>query len=381
MIDFLTNHRRKVFIIAIIALLYAFWQREINWQVMLSPSKLIIEVVVILVVSLWIIWVVPKLQVTRLSASKPPIHKESAKNPDSSTTAISRSVTTESEKQAAIKSNPNPLKPNELFMLENEARKTLAQIVGGVVVILGLVFTGTNLWITQREAERNRALALEGQVTDRYTKAITQLGDKQLQVQLGGIYALERIAKDSPKDHWTIMEVLTAYVRAKAPRKDNGGLIDSDSKGEYADQLETDIQAVLTIIGRRTASFENGEVNRLNLRNVRLQNARLQKANLAGADLIGADLREAYLTEASLRRAELGGAELPEAYLTKADLAGADLRGTDLSESHDLTWEQVDSAIIDELTKLPPEFESKKQEKLKRQREQKLLKPDSSSKE
>ena len=38
-------------------------------------------------------------------------------------------------------------------------------------------------------------------------------------IRLGGIYALERIARDSEKDHGPIMEVLTAYVREKAPRK------------------------------------------------------------------------------------------------------------------------------------------------------------------
>ena len=57
----------------------------------------------------------------------------------------------------------------------------------------------------------------EGQITDRFTRAIEQLGAEQLQVRLGGIYALERIARDSPGDHWPIMEVLTAFVRENAP--------------------------------------------------------------------------------------------------------------------------------------------------------------------
>ena len=30
---------------------------------------------------------------------------------------------------------------------------------------------------------------------------------------IGGIYALERIARDSAKDHPTVMEVLTAFIR------------------------------------------------------------------------------------------------------------------------------------------------------------------------
>src|SRR4029453_11591667 len=37
----------------------------------------------------------------------------------------------------------------------------------------------------------------QGHITDRYTKAIEQLGRDKLDVRLGGIYALERIATDS----------------------------------------------------------------------------------------------------------------------------------------------------------------------------------------
>ena len=34
-------------------------------------------------------------------------------------------------------------------------------------------------------------------MTDRYTKAIEQLGSDKLDVRIGGIYALERVARDS----------------------------------------------------------------------------------------------------------------------------------------------------------------------------------------
>ena len=50
-------------------------------------------------------------------------------------------------------------------------------------------------------------------MTDRYTKAIEQLGSDKLDVRIGGIYALERIARDSPRDHPTVMEVLSAFIR------------------------------------------------------------------------------------------------------------------------------------------------------------------------
>lgn len=54
-------------------------------------------------------------------------------------------------------------------------------------------------------------LAQEGQLTDRYAKAIEQLGDDRLYIRLGGIFALERLGVDSPRDHPTVVEVLSAF--------------------------------------------------------------------------------------------------------------------------------------------------------------------------
>src|SRR5215469_6153596 len=88
--------------------------------------------------------------------------------------------------------------------------------VGGSVIVALAAF-----WANVRNTNKTTALTLrtvelteQGQVTDRYTKAIEQLGpDKGLDVRIGGIYALERVARDSPRDHPTVMEVLAAFVR------------------------------------------------------------------------------------------------------------------------------------------------------------------------
>src|SRR6266545_5757104 len=60
---------------------------------------------------------------------------------------------------------------------------------------------------------RTYRLTEQGHITDRYTKAIEQLGSAKLDVRLGGVYALERIAVDSKRDHPTIVEVLSAFIR------------------------------------------------------------------------------------------------------------------------------------------------------------------------
>lgn len=79
----------------------------------------------------------------------------------------------------------------------------------------------------------------------------------------------------------------------------------------------------------------------------------------SGADLIGADLEGQDLSGSNFRGACLVGANLRRTDLTRADLTGADLRGADLSgadlrDSLFVTQSQLDAALGDDDTKLPP---------------------------
>jgi hypothetical protein len=60
-----------------------------------------------------------------------------------------------------------------------------------------LIYTGRSFRLSQRTFE----LTEQGQVTDRFTKAVEQLGSDKLDVRIGGVYALERVARDSAIDH------------------------------------------------------------------------------------------------------------------------------------------------------------------------------------
>ncbi|MFE3144584.1 hypothetical protein [Streptomyces scopuliridis] len=88
-------------------------------------------------------------------------------------------------------------------------------VVAAVVAVVGL-------WYTSVQARDDRALAKEGQITDRYTAAVGNLGEDTMDVRLGGIYALQRITQDSRRDQPTIANVLATYIRthaAKSPRR------------------------------------------------------------------------------------------------------------------------------------------------------------------
>jgi uncharacterized protein YjbI with pentapeptide repeats len=103
------------------------------------------------------------------------------------------------------------------------------------------------------------------------------------------------------------------------------------------------------------------EVNALLLRASELMRAQVpgQKRDYRGADLSGADLNNARLEGANFRGARLIGAGLRRADLSLADLTGADLRGADVREaglatSLFLTQSQLDAAMGDIGTRLPP---------------------------
>ncbi len=76
------------------------------------------------------------------------------------------------------------------------------------------------LWLATRRqrtlevqlAETTRDLE-ERRVTELYTKAVEQLGSDKAPVRLGGLYALERLGQDNPKQRQTIVSVLCAYLR------------------------------------------------------------------------------------------------------------------------------------------------------------------------
>jgi uncharacterized protein YjbI with pentapeptide repeats len=202
----------------------------------------------------------------------------------------------------------------------DNARGRLLTLGAGLLAAGALLFTA-----------RNFVLSREGQVTDRYTKAIEQLGSEKLDVRIGGIYALERIARDSARDHPTVMEVLSAFIREHSrehwppPAKDQPGT------SSPMRTTRPDVQAALTVIGRRTIERDSQEVN---LRWAILILAHLDGAHLDHADLSHAQLNGAYLNGAHLNRAHLDYALLDGAYLDDASLHDASLHDASLDGAH-----------------------------------------------
>lgn len=224
----------------------------------------------------------------------------------------------------------------------------LTSAVTAFTALAALVFTSQSLAATRDQIN----VAEQGQITDRYTAAVNQIslsGADHLETRLGGIYALERIAIDSPRDQPTIIEVLSAFVRTNAPLPAGDG-------NQTCAPVALDVQAALTVLMRRNPAhdtyarvdFSHSCLTGANLTSTNGTDADLTGANLTGADLDHVDLTGANLTSANLTgRADLTDANLVGADLDYADLTGANLYDADLTGHAKLKQANLTSADLD----------------------------------
>lgn len=257
-----------------------------------------------------------------------------------------------------------------------ERLKTIISALGlGATAIAAI-----GLFITYRQGE-------ERLVTERFAKAVEQLGHQDSSVRIGAIYALERIASDSTKDQRAVLEILTAYVRERSPlqkKADSKNNKLGDSLSET--QLPTDIQSALTVVanqdetnlGRKVldlgnsnlsnavfngarlygisfmdtnlsnatfACIVNGETNEC-FEEVNLEKASFYDATLKGAFIFGVNLSNAKLRNVDLKSSRIIDTNLDGANFEGADLDGATLIDTNLRGAKDLTDKQLEFSVL-----------------------------------
>jgi uncharacterized protein YjbI with pentapeptide repeats len=157
------------------------------------------------------------------------------------------------------------------------------------------------------------AVTRDGQIADLYGRGVEQLGSANQDVRIGGIYALERVARESEPDHPQVMEVLTAFMRVHAFEREQH---EHPTRSEVWREVRPDVQAAVTVVGRRNTTWDDRSID------------------LTGARLPFADLAEADFNQARLVDVNLQGANLKGAYLIGADFTGARLDDATLTDAH-----------------------------------------------
>jgi uncharacterized protein YjbI with pentapeptide repeats len=207
--------------------------------------------------------------------------------------------------------------------------QTVAQIAGGLALGLGLVYTA-----------RNYQLNREGQITERFTRAVEQLGSEKPEIRIGGIYALERIASESDSHYEQAIWTLAEYVQLVRPsfRWPQGSSSEDERYQEpfspfdifppheiliEKPDLPTDIQLIVRVISRRRKGTDTGERVQLAFRDIDLRQADFRFSELTAAAFLTCDQRNAWFAGGKLSRSQLLRCHLDDAVFTGADLTRA----------------------------------------------------------
>jgi hypothetical protein len=205
----------------------------------------------------------------------------------------------------------------------------VASMVTAVGTLFALWFSGQSL----RATHDQYGLSAQAQVADRFTKSIEQLGSDKPEIILGGIYSLERLARDSSVDRPVVVEVLGAYLRSHAPfTSDDCDLVWVDGYRAATGALPIDIQAALTVLARREVTDEATE--EIDLSGTCLPNAELFGANFVNGYFFHIDWPIAHLESADLTDALFDDSKLEGLLADGADLIGARMNGVEMDYAH-----------------------------------------------
>jgi uncharacterized protein YjbI with pentapeptide repeats len=244
----------------------------------------------------------------------------------------------------------------------NNVRTTLLQALGGMAVFAAAYVTWRQVRVGQDGVRATR----EGQITDRFGRAVEHTGSEQLNVRIGGLYSLWRVAEHSAQDRTTVISIMAAFLRIHLPwNRTSSASPDCDAPINALRPLEArnpDAQIALTCLGvlcegrppewlnLMSTDLRRADLDGLHLQGVIFDYSSLEAATISFVDLtrasfIHAILRHAEFSESILRHASFTNSDLRGARLFSADLEGADFSGADLREA-DLRESRAAAALF-----------------------------------
>lgn len=223
--------------------------------------------------------------------------------------------------------------------------------------------TRSQLQINLAEVKRLNDQSQVQLVTDQYMQAVGQTGHPSVDVRVGGIHLLERIAKDHPEGYAeTIYEVLVSSLREHTRPNPAAAMVVAEIAAAHArkerldeslpeiEPVGSDVEAVLAVLTRNRALFD-AHVERLKPGAGRGTGAHIVGLNLTGAWLGGAILDNATLTDVNLGDARLVGASFAGTQLANCTFSNGSLLDCIFDGAHlngcGFAWATIDGSSFD----------------------------------
>jgi hypothetical protein len=270
--------------------------------------------------------------------------------------------------------------------IQFEKDSMFVHIITGIFVIIGLYLT----WRRTKSLQVQADVSSKQLTLNQYIESIKLIKNNDTASIFGGIYSLEKIMNSNSEYHWSIVELLSAYVRKNSVGHDysksnellkilfrnekpiNRGIQelmqfieknniiveniellqdflneknDKDKVKKILDiliyiknkfkEVRPEIKSILTVIGRRDTVGEVFE----DKQKINLQPSNLCFSDLRDTDFIGSLIIQCSFFKAMLTRIKLNGADLRNCFFINTDLRNAKLQDTNLTGAY---FEDID---------------------------------------
>jgi hypothetical protein len=267
----------------------------------------------------------------------------------------------------------------KLAELGVQARSAITQAIGGLALIITIAITADQATEarrsaddTQKAADKNLKIAIaqvelakaqvrlaeEGQVAERFSRAVDQLGatnsrgESAVDVRTGALFSLMQVALRSDGYTEPVFRVASAYVRNNFEKPSKLAAHGCRARFDLGADVQIALSSVLPAVGQkqrklsqqkqltglRGAELKGLAIDEVVLRNLDLTGIRFSRASLNGADfsdskLLRAQFQRACLKAANFRNADLRGARFDGANLQGANFEDAKLNKADLEHA------------------------------------------------
>lgn len=236
----------------------------------------------------------------------------------------------------------------------NKLLLALAGMVGAPFVVWRVVIAARANQVAKENAAEQSRIANENLYATLLTKAVEQLGATReekfvdeyitvtgstkkdvvsktvpnIEIRLGGIYALEKIAKDHKSLHMPVMEILCSYVRQNAENSDFDNQNESDEKSEKSEIIKKliriDVQAAVSVIGRRNMSIIDEEIIGDGRKDISFEDD--VRFDLSNCRFTGLNMKGLTFSRANFERSVFVDSNFDDAYFDRTNFSKSEFK-------------------------------------------------------
>lgn len=178
--------------------------------------------------------------------------------------------------------------------------------------------------IADRKETREKASTAKALAIDSLTRAIEQLGHGDISVRLGGIHALDRLARNDPSETQAVAEILAAHVRQ------------SSDKSFPNDRSEWHLEIQLCILKlgayRRLLpvlqfDLRESDLRGLDFSGLDFSDSRFDGTNFSNSKIFGSKFSACSINNVTFNKVNLYNVDFANANFNQANFMGCHAKG------------------------------------------------------